>query len=120
MFYMNNNYTVWGLFLFLLVACSKEGLDEIESKPYDPTIPMELTEFIPRKGGMASQVIIKGTNFGADPSELRVYFNEKKAKVIKTIGDLAYVLTPRLPGDTCTITVAVGSDSLSYPEPFYY
>ena len=30
------------------------------------------------------------------------------------------MLAPRLPGDTCTISVAIGEDSLQYDQPFYY
>lgn len=113
---------VFTVFILLgLNACTgddtKEKYPEI---PYDPAKPLQLTEFLPEKGGMASQVIIKGSNFGTDPSKLNVYFNKKKAKVVKTIGDLAYVITPRLPGDTCTISVAIGKDSLQYKTPFYY
>jgi hypothetical protein len=96
------------LFLFAWTGCSDDGGDSGEGTPYDPDKPVLLTEFLPETGGMASQVIIKGSNFGTDPSALKVYFNNKEAKVVKTIGDLAYVLTPRLPGDTCTISVAIG------------
>jgi hypothetical protein len=40
--------------------------------------------------------------------------------VIRTIGDLAYVLVPKLPGDTCVVSVAMGNDSMRYDKPFYY
>jgi len=109
-------------FLIGLVACSDSNNSEDGSSeiPYDPNKPVLLTEFIPETGGMASQMIVKGSNFGTDPNQLRVYFNKKRAKVIKTIGNLAYVLTPKLPGDTCTISVVVGKDSLTYDKDFYY
>ena len=112
--------TVLMLFV-LLVSCKDKDLgDEDSEQIYDPSKPVELTEFIPETGGMASQVIIKGSNFGTDASKLKVYFNKKEANVIRTIGNLAYVLTPRLPGDTCTISVVIGKDSLQYEKPFYY
>lgn len=115
---------VMSIMLMVLVLCisckDKDTGDENTGQPYDPGKPVELTEFIPETGGMASQVIIKGSNFGTDPSQLKVYFNQKQAKVVRTIGNLAYVLTPRLPGDTCTISVVIGEDSLQYEKPFYY
>ncbi|MDR2954929.1 MAG: IPT/TIG domain-containing protein [Prevotella sp.] len=108
-------------FLIGLVSCSdSDSGTEVEEKPYDPTKPVQLTGFIPETGGMASQVIIKGANFGTNADSLKVYFNKKRAKVIRTIGDLAYVLTPKLPGDTCDISVVVGKDSLVYDNKFYY
>ncbi|MGI6048815.1 MAG: IPT/TIG domain-containing protein [Petrimonas sp.] len=118
---MKSSLLVFIVFLFGLSACTSEDTKEKPFEiPYDPTKPLQLTEFLPEKGGMASQVIIKGSNFGTDPSELRVYFNQKKAKVVKTIGNLAYVITPKLPGDTCVISVVIGKDSLQYEKPFYY
>lgn len=109
-------------FLIGLVACSDSDNSENEAteKPYDPNKPLQVTEFIPETGGMASQVIIRGSNFGTDANQLKVYFNKKPAKVIKTLGDLAYVLAPKLPGDTCNISVVIGKDSLVYDKHFYY
>ena len=109
------------ILLIFCISCKDKETDEGNTgEPYDPTKPIELTDFVPERGGMAEQVIIRGKNFGNDASRLRVYFNKKKAKVVRTIGDLAYVLAPRLPGDTCTISVAIGEDSLQYGKPFYY
>ncbi|MEA4917830.1 IPT/TIG domain-containing protein [Proteiniphilum sp.] len=109
------------MLLVFCISCKDKEVDEGNTgEPYDPSKPVELTEFIPETGGMASQVIIKGKNFGTDASKLKVYFNKKQGKVIRTIGNLAYVLAPRLPGDTCTISVVIGEDSLQYEKPFYY
>ncbi|MDD4591302.1 MAG: IPT/TIG domain-containing protein [Parabacteroides sp.] len=109
---------------FILVGLNACSSDDTKEKypeiPHDPAKALQLTEFLPETGGMASQVIIKGSNFGTDPTKLKVYFNQKPAKVVKTIGNLAYVITPRLPGDTCVISVAIGDDSLHYEKPFYY
>jgi len=109
------------LILSIIFACKDDDSGTIVSeKPYDPNKPVVLIDFMPETGGLAEQVIINGSNFGTDASELRVYFNSKKAKVIRTIGDLAYILVPKLPGDTCAISVALGNDSLKYQKPFYY
>ena len=109
------------MFLALCLSCKETGTDvDSSGLPYDSNKPVELTEFIPETGGMASQVIIKGSNFGTDAAKLKVYFNKKEGKVIRTIGNLAYVLAPRLPGDTCTISVVIGGDSVCYEKPFYY
>ncbi|WP_418892748.1 IPT/TIG domain-containing protein [Limibacterium fermenti] len=108
-------------FLLAFISCSeKNSKNEEPEIPYDPNKPVEFTSFIPETGGMASQVIIKGSNLGTDADQLRVYFNKKKAKVVKTNGNLAYVLTPKLPGDTCEISIAVGKDSIVSDKRFYY
>lgn len=109
------------LLLAVITACEHRTTNgDPTGDPYDPSKPLQLTEFLPETGGMTSPVIIKGSNFGNDPSRLKVYFNKKRAKVVKTTGNLAYILTPRLPGDTCSISVAIGNDSLQYEKPFFY
>ncbi len=111
--------TLWGLIL-MIGSCNKGGDAEGGIPPYDPNQSVKLTAFLPDSGGMSTQVILKGQNFGNDASQLRVYFNNKKAKVVRAAGDLAYVLAPRLPGDTCIISVVNGKDSVQYSKPFYY
>lgn len=106
--------------ILVIGSCNKSRESEVEIPPYDPNQPVKLTTFLPDSGGMSTQVILKGMNFGNDATQLRVYFNNKKAMVIRAAGDLAYVLAPRLPGDTCIISVVNGKDSLQYPKAFYY
>lgn len=109
------------LIFSIIFACKNDDSGTvIPEKPYDPEKPVVLTDFMPETGGLAEQVIIYGSNFGTDASKLRVYFNNKKAKVVRTIGDLAYILVPKLPGDTCTVSVVLENDSLEYQKPFYY
>jgi hypothetical protein len=106
---------------FIFAACSEDNKENmVPEKPYDPSKPVLITDFEPKTGGLATQVIINGSNFGTDASKLKVYFNSKQAKIIRTIGDLAYLLVPKLPGDTCVVSVVMGKDSLLYDEPFYY
>jgi hypothetical protein len=110
------------LILSIFATCKDNdtGTVTVPEKPYDPNKPLVLTNFEPETGGVATQMIINGSNFGTDPSQLKVYFNSKAAKVIRTIGDLAYVLVPKLPGDTCIVSVVTGKDSMQYGNPFYY
>nr|WP_321522272.1 IPT/TIG domain-containing protein [uncultured Macellibacteroides sp.] len=110
---------VGGLCL-LFMQCKNSNDDDAILKPNDPTKPIELTSFFPDSGGVAEQVILRGSNFGINENELRVYFNKKQATVIRTIGDLAYVVAPKLPGDTCIISVVLGKDSMQYNQPFFY
>ncbi len=107
--------------LFTSVFLGSCGSDSTsEGRAFDPSQPVKLTEFYPDSGVYQTKVILRGTNFGTDPSAIRVYFNAKQAAVIGTTGDELYVQAPRLPGDTCAISVAVGSDSVTYPKTFIY
>jgi hypothetical protein len=79
-----------------------------------------INSFYPDSGGFATRIIIEGSNFGNNPEEVRVWFNDKQAAVIGTNGDHLYAIAPRTPGDECIISVAVGNDSTSISHPFIY
>jgi hypothetical protein len=49
-----------------------------------------------------------------------VYFNQKQAPVVGSSGKRMYVVVPRMPGDTCTVSVVVGNDSVIYDQKFRY
>lgn len=65
-------------------------------------------------------MILQGSNFGTDPSAIRVYFNQRPAAVIGTTGSEIYVQAPRLPGDECKLSVVIGEDSVVYNDIFLY
>jgi hypothetical protein len=96
--------------------------------PYDPNQPVVVTGFKPDSGRIAEKVILEGRNFGTDPSKISVYFNQKKARVVGSTGNIMYVVVPRMPGDTCTVTVkvgdtktpTVGKDSIVAEQKFRY
>lgn len=106
-------------FLLVLVSCDKDDQKGTGTE-YDPSKPIQLTTFYPDSGIYLEQVMLEGSNFGTDPEKIRVYFNSKKAAVIGSTGKRMYVLAPRLPGDTCIISVAIGNDSLVYDKTFRY
>ncbi|WP_029904893.1 IPT/TIG domain-containing protein [Prevotella sp. 10(H)] len=106
------------LIFSLVVSCSDD--DKSSEGPHDPSRPIELTSFYPDSGGIATKVILNGANFGNDVSKIKVYFNEKVAPVVSSIGSKLYVITPKQPGDTCNISVVVGKDSMVYDKKFIY
>lgn len=105
---------------FCIFSCNSEKESTFSAKPYDPNAPVKITEFYPDSGGMATKVIIKGENFGTDKEKVKVYYNKKQASIVQAAGNMLYVITPRQPGDTCTISVVVEKDSLVFENPFEY
>jgi hypothetical protein len=101
------------------VSCGDEEKSG-KGAAYDPSKPIVLTSFYPDSGGMASKVIFDGDNFGSDPDKIKVYFNQKRAPVIGSSGNRMYAVVPRLPGDTCDVSVVVGNDSVVYDRKFKY
>jgi hypothetical protein len=106
-------------FLILLSSCKEED-NGGSSSAYDPNKPVTLESFTPTTGGMATRIILSGSNLGNDPAAIKVYLNQKLAPIVGCDRGKVLVITPRQPGDTCVISVVVGKDSLSFTEKFTY
>ena len=105
------------LLLLQLFGCSN---DETGRAEYDSSKPVKLTTFYPDSGKFQEKVILEGSNFGTDLSKIKVYFNARRAALIGSTGSRLYVQAPRLPGDTCAISVVVDKDSSAYEKTFIY
>jgi hypothetical protein len=106
-------------FVALLYSC-KEDEQTGGSVAYDPGKPVALETFRPEVGGMATRVILTGSNLGNDPSAVKVYFNNKPAPVVGCDKGKILAITPRQPGDTCIISVVIGKDSSVFKNKFIY
>ncbi|MDR0698326.1 MAG: IPT/TIG domain-containing protein [Tannerella sp.] len=104
--------------LLLFASCREEEKDS--SKAHDPSQPVVLTSFKPDSGRILEMVLLDGENFGTDTSNIRVYFNSKRAVTLSSTGTRILALVPRLPGDTCVVRVEVGSKQATYPDFFRY
>jgi hypothetical protein len=106
--------------LMQVYSCGDSDKDK-DPSVYDPSKPTKLLTFYPDSGKFQEQVLLTGENMPTDVSQVKVYFNQRQAAVIGSTGTRMYVQAPRLPGDTCTISVVIsGKDSLSYTASFYY
>ena len=106
--------------VFILLSCGDDDESAGAGLPYDPSKPVVLTTFYTNFGKYQEKVMLTGENFGTDPENIRVYFNNSKAAVVGSTGNRIYALAPRLPGDICTISVAVGKDSVAFEDQFSY
>jgi hypothetical protein len=102
---------------FSLISCGDEDKSERE---YNPSMPVALTSFKPDSGRISEMVLLEGSNFGTDVSRIKVFFNAKEARVVNSTGTRILALVPRLPGDTCEVSVEVDGKKASYQEFFRY
>lgn len=94
------------LYLFAsLSACKDDDL----SSGYDPSSAVEITKIDPQEGGVGTQCLIYGKNFGTDVSQIEVTVNGKKAKVVGAEGDCIYCTIPVRAG-TGPIKVKIGTE----------
>lgn len=106
------------LLLVLFVACSSNNDDETNpyDKPYDPNKDIVVENIGPTKGGLGTKVVVSGDNFGNDKDKVSLYFNDKKALVLKVQDNAIYALVPKQPGDLSTIKVVVDEKEGVLPD----
>lgn len=90
----------WTLFVTVfawLTSCS----DDIQTSgsKFDPNQPIEVEEFYPDSGGIATPMIVEGRNFGTDTTGMRVYFEDvdgmkHPAGLVSSNGQKIYLFVP--------------------------
>ena len=103
---------------FVFVSC--DSSNDSAKAVHDPNFPIDLISFEPDSGRIREMVLLSGSNFGSDISDIKVFFNAAEAKVIGSTGTLILALTPRMPGDTCVVMVQVGRQTKAYEHKFRY
>lgn len=81
------------LFTLCFASCKDEEEKLLES--YDPSKPVEITDFTPDSGGGDTYIVVYGKNFGTDTSLLKLTVGGKTAKVISVLGDYMYAIVPQ-------------------------
>ena len=86
------------MWIILFAVCLGSCTDDKDktSAPYDPSQPVEVTDFTPKSGGGNTRMVIYGNNFGTDPSIISVKIGGKEAIVVSSKGNSLYCLTPSL------------------------
>jgi hypothetical protein len=127
--FMNNNFFsfrkarqwIVAISAFMLVFAACKDDDDTKNKAvHDPNRPVELVSFKPDSGRISEMVLLDGSNFGSDTSKVKVFFNSKEAVVLGSTGTRLLALVPRLPGDTCIVSVEVDGRKYAYNDKFRY
>lgn len=97
----------------LLQACKK---DEAE---HEAGVPMTLTSFLPATGGHGTSILINGSNFSNDTSEVEVTINGKKLAIVgSSLGQIMAVVPKRC--GSGKISVKIGGKEVSSDQAFTY
>ncbi|SHM81458.1 NHL repeat-containing protein [Chitinophaga jiangningensis] len=107
-------YTLLLILLVLIAGCKKE-----DSQQHLGGSAMTIDRFLPQSGGATTQILITGSNFAADTSEVSVTINGKRCVVINTAVNQLMAIVPKRCGSGKVI-VRVGSDSIVSTETFNY
>lgn len=84
-------FVMIALFTLCFVACKDDGVQE---EAFDPSKPIVITDFMPKKGGFGSNLILTGENFGNDPTKLKVTVGGKQANILSVKNNKLYCVVP--------------------------
>ncbi len=84
-------FVMVALFALCFAACKD---DDVQEEAFDPSKPIVITDFMPKKGGFGSNLILTGDNFGNDPSRLRVTVGGKQANILSLKNNRLYCVIP--------------------------
>lgn len=118
---MKNNVDIkktgWSAFvllLFMLAVFTKckepdDGIFRGHTAVHNPSAPVTFTSFSPDSGGVTTQMLIHGENFGSDTSLIRVYVNDKRAPIVSSDGSTILAIVPSRAG-TGHVKVTIGKE----------
>lgn len=86
--------------IVFIASCERDTTVTEDSPgiPFDPNAPVTISDFTPDSGGVSTQMVIYGSNFGTDKSLIKVFVNDKEAAVIGSNGNAIYALVPSRAG----------------------
>lgn len=87
------------IFFSFVISCKEDG--GVHFEEFDPSKAIEITGFYPDSGGIATPIIIEGSNFGSDTTGLKVYFQDSlgvkhPAGLVGSNGKKIYAMVPKL------------------------
>lgn len=117
--------SLWTLFMVCCYSCTEEesALKPKELKPYDPSKPVEITDFTPKKGAASTRLYILGSNFGTDVSQISITIGGESARVVGSDGGAIYcIVPPRSAEGTIKVMVSSGDNQTTVVanEKFQY
>ena len=81
-------------FVALCFAACKDN-DGQGEEAFDPSKPIQITDFMPKEGGFGSNLILYGNNFGNDPKRLKVLIGGKQANILSVKNKTLYCVIPQ-------------------------
>lgn len=99
----------------MLAGCKKDE----EGFTHDTAAPITIDQLLPEKGSGGTEILINGSNFTTDTSQIKVTLNGKPLKVIGVNGKQLMVVVPKKAGSGA-ITVTIGGKSAVSKTAFTY
>lgn len=122
---MKNHFLLIGCLFAVLLLYSCSDDKKTSASVHDPDKPITVASFLPEQGRIAEKVLITGENFGNDPTQVSVYFedadgNKNAATIINLNDTKIYCLAPRQANGDSEIIVEIGQQSVAATGKFGY
>lgn len=115
---MKNTIKLWLLgvscIMTILVSCEKD-----DTSSHNPSAPIVIDSFIPTSGGGGTEILINGSNFSTDTSEISVTLNGKSLAIVGTNGTQLMVVVPKKSGSG-PLEITIGNNSAKSAANFTY
>lgn len=86
---------LYSVVLVLIIFCFAGCKDNDEAENvFDPGKPVLIKDFLPKKGGFGSNLILYGDNFGNNPSNIKVTIGGKSATIVTVKNNSLYCIVP--------------------------
>jgi len=86
------HWMIPALIALCFTQCKQDEIEQTGS--YDPSKPVVITDFAPKEGGVGSNLIVYGDNFGSDLSKVKVQIGSESAKIIGVKNNSLYCVIP--------------------------
>lgn len=113
--YINVCLAIIAVAAVMWTGCKKDE----EGFTHDPSSPITISQLLPEKGSGGTEILIKGSNFTTDTSQIKVTLNGKSLKVIGVKGDQLMVVVPKKAGSGA-ITVTINGKIATSKAAFTY
>lgn len=104
---------------FILAGLFLAGCKKDDALSHAPGTPMTISEFLPVQGGGGTSILINGSNFTSDTTQLEVTINGKKLAIIGANTKQIMAVVPKKCG-TGNIVVKVAGDEITSTGVFNY
>jgi hypothetical protein len=93
-------------FMIGLTGCKKDG-----GYTHQAGTPMTIDDFTPTEGGGTTEILITGSNFSTDTSQIKVFINGKQLALVGASGNQVMAVVPKKCGSG-HVVVKIGNDSV--------
>jgi hypothetical protein len=99
--------------LIVLAGCKDD------ESTYNSSVPITIESFIPTEGSGGTEILINGSNFSMDTSQMSVTLNGVKLKIVGTNGKQIMAVVPKKAG-TGPVVITVGNNVAESAGDFTY